>query len=205
MIGKTAVIFGFNTNVRVGKRSFHVQTEDRGPNNPMIDTTVYLGGRVVHRRSQSYKKLLESPDTTGDILREWLEGQHRAIIDELRAGTPKLDAPAEARTDQPSGVQAQLLNPASWYASGTATLKIEVRSRPADQPVADAQVEVIIQGAQGPVAFAGKTDRSGRVELIFPLPRLGPGGAELVIRATASSGEDEIRYSFRPKAKPHVA
>ena len=45
---------GFNTDVRVGDQVFHVQTEDRGPSHPVIDTTVYQNGRVLHRRSSNY-------------------------------------------------------------------------------------------------------------------------------------------------------
>ena len=48
---------GFNTDVRVGGRSYHVQTEDRGAHHLKIDTAVYVGGRVVHKHSTSYSEL----------------------------------------------------------------------------------------------------------------------------------------------------
>jgi len=31
---------GFNTDIKVGEQVFHVQTEDRGPAHPIIDTAV---------------------------------------------------------------------------------------------------------------------------------------------------------------------
>ena len=49
--------FGFNSNVRVGSDTFHVQTEDRGPSHPFLDTVVYLSGRVVYKRSASYEAI----------------------------------------------------------------------------------------------------------------------------------------------------
>ena len=88
-----------------------------------------------------------------------------------------------------------MLNPASWYAAGTATLKIDVKSKATNQPLADAMLLVMIQSPQGPITFAAKSDSKGRVELVFPLPRMGPGGADLIIKA---AGEDEIKYSLKP-------
>ena len=41
--------FGFNSNVRVGEIVYHVQTEQRGKDAAVIDTVVYLSGRVIHR------------------------------------------------------------------------------------------------------------------------------------------------------------
>ncbi|HTU34181.1 MAG TPA: hypothetical protein VMF66_10305 [Candidatus Acidoferrum sp.] len=77
---------GFNTDVRVGKRVYHVQTEDRGPNRPVIDTMVYQNGRVVHRRNCSYKHFAESVEFTPEGLRERVEEQHRCVIEDLRSG-----------------------------------------------------------------------------------------------------------------------
>jgi len=51
--------FGFNSNVRVGDAVYHVQTEDRGPSHPFLDTVVYVAGRVVHKRSSSYQDLTD--------------------------------------------------------------------------------------------------------------------------------------------------
>ncbi len=46
--------FGFNSNVRAGESLYHVQTEDRGPSHPFLDTVVYEAGRVIYKRSTSY-------------------------------------------------------------------------------------------------------------------------------------------------------
>ncbi len=196
------MIFGFNTDLRVGKAVYHVQTEDRGDVNPVIDTTVYSKGRVLHRRVNSYKEFRESPEFNPTALRERLEVQHRAIIDELRSGALLLEAPPAASTPALAGIQVQLLNPGSWLAAGTATLKIVVKSKENGEGVGEAAIHVTVTGAKGPVEFAGKTDGAGHAELSFPLPRMGPGGTDLLIRAKSSTGEDEIRYSLKPKARP---
>ncbi len=210
--------FGFNTDIQVGSLVLHVQTEDRGKRNPMLDTTVYAGGRVLHRRKRSYAEHLNDPDFNDEVLRKWLEEQHRTVIDELRSGAlavsmpepppppaPEQRPPAPAPTvhvPAPKGIQVQLANPASWLKAGSATLVIEVRSRMLRQPVENAQIEVAFEGAQQAVLFMAITDQQGRAELSFPMPHLGSGGADLVIRASSPGGEDEIRYSLRAKNRP---
>ena len=52
------MLFGHNTDVKVGESVYHVQTEDRGTANALIDTTVYCRGRVLHRRTNNYIDLL---------------------------------------------------------------------------------------------------------------------------------------------------
>ncbi|MBI3405003.1 MAG: hypothetical protein HY046_06055 [Acidobacteria bacterium] len=210
------MIFGFNTDIKVGKIVYHVQTEDRGQTNPVIDTTVYVGGRVVHKRATSYKKLFESPDFSKDILRQCLEEQHRGIIDELRSGTLKVDLPAPppraanapAQPVSPGaqgGIHVQLLNPASWLAAGTATLKVEVKNSTSFEAIPNVRVMAKMEGISGQVNFSALTDHEGHAEIVFPLPRMGPGGSELIIHATGMAGDDEIKYSLKPKAKPATA
>jgi hypothetical protein len=77
---------------------------------------------------------------------------------------------------------------------------VEVKSRDPERPIADATVEVSFEGAPRPFVFKTSTDANGRAEIGFPLPKFGPSGACLVIRASASGGQDEIRYSLRPKS-----
>ncbi|MBI3668583.1 MAG: hypothetical protein HY237_02210 [Acidobacteria bacterium] len=198
------VNLGFNSNVRLGNAVYHVQTEDRGREHPFIDTTVYDQGRVVHRRTTTYQDLLALGRGGEAALQQRVERQHREVVEELRVGVLKLAAPtsatARARAAKP-GIAVQLLNPASWLAGGAANSQIEVRSRDTNQPVANVNIEVMLEGAQGPARFAAFTDPQGCAELNFPLPRLGPGGAALVIRAWGPGGEDEIRYQLRPKAR----
>ena len=241
------MIFGFNTEVRIGNNVFHVQTEDHGAQKHQLETTVYLGGRLVHRRKVSYEELLESPNFSETEVRSKLEEQHRGVIEELRSGaltfeappaSPKAGAkpavrpaakpatapapaaparppasptvissprkaapapPAPAASAAAPGGAAQLLNPASWYASGTASLKIDVKSKASNEPLAEAMLLVMIQSPTGPITFAAKSDARGRVELVFPLPKMGPAGADVIIKTPGS--DDEVRYSLKPTSE----
>ena len=216
--------FGFNTDIQVGDLVLHVQTEDRGKRNPVLDTTVYVAGRVLHRRKRNYSEHLNDPGFNDEVLGKWLEEQHRTVIEELRSGVLVVSLPApppapaaptpppaaapvppQAHAPAPKGIQVQLTNPASWLKAGSAMLIIEVHSRLLRQPAEDVQIEVTFEGAQHPVMFMATTDRQGRAELSFPMPHLGSGGADLVIRASSPGGEDEIRYSLRARTKPPTA
>jgi cytidylate kinase len=63
------MVFGHNSNVKVGMHTFHVQTEDRGVNHALIDTTVYYRGRVLHRRTNNYFDLLPMNEDREEALR----------------------------------------------------------------------------------------------------------------------------------------
>lgn len=199
--------FGFHSDVRLASQVCHVQTEEHGPARPIIDTVVYLGGRVLHRRSNSYEDLAHSPDFSEEALRRRVEEQHRAVIKALRAGLIALDSgDRAARSGSPaSGIQVQLLNPTSWLVAGMVTLDIAVFLRTDLRRLVGADLLVTLQGTHGPIRFAGKSDGQGRAQLVFPMPRLGPGGTELVIRASAEGEEDEVRYTLRSRVKSPAA
>src|SRR5271166_1727832 len=103
---------GFNSDVHIGADVFHVQTEDRGPLHPFIDTAVYHKGHVLHRRSTGYDDWIVSPDFTPEKLQHRVAEQHRAVIEELRSGA--LNGKIARATEQEaevSGIEAELLNP----------------------------------------------------------------------------------------------
>jgi hypothetical protein len=192
--------FSFNSDVTVGAHTCHVQTEERGIAHPVIETVVYLRGCVLHRRAASYEDLLGG-EYSEAVIRERVEEQHRSVIEELRSGVLTIPAADLAAAASAGGIQVHLLNPASWVAAGKATLEIEVISRADGRPVAEARLEVLLEGAQPALHIEGQSDAQGRAQIAFPLPALGSGGAELIIRAMANSAEDQIRYALRPKRK----
>src|ERR1019366_3000946 len=74
--------FGFNSNVRTGDTLYHVQTEDRAPSHPYLDTVVYEAGRVIYKRSTSYEDFANAAKA-GDLskqLHERLAQQHHEVI-----------------------------------------------------------------------------------------------------------------------------
>lgn len=190
---------GFNTNVRVGDRLFHVQTEDRGSLHAKIDTAVYVEGRVVHRHSSPYAR----PDGPSG---EQVEEQHRGVIESLRAGSIAFDDVAASHkvpaANLAGGISVTLLNARSWRSAGHADLQVEVRGRgDGAAPISGAGVEASFDGATPPQTHHAETDSAGRAQIRFRWPGAGIGGTTLVIRAVAPAGEDEIRFNLRAKPR----
>ena len=194
-------IFGFNTDVKVGSLVFHVQTEDRGANNPVLDTTIYHKGRVLAKRGTSYRDFMSSPDFSESELKSMLEQQHKKLLEEVRSGTlPEMAELSEQLKG--GGIAVQLLNPGSFLKGTTATLELVVSRRSDQKAVRGAMVRVLVNtGAGQSTKFEVDTDSQGKATLQFPLPPLGPAGAELVIQAMAAGGQHEIKYNLRPRPK----
>jgi hypothetical protein len=76
---------GFNTNIRHRGVLFHVQSEDSGRAHPHIITHLYHGGTIVFSEKSSYASRV-SESNLEDVVRELMEGQHKAVLQRLRAG-----------------------------------------------------------------------------------------------------------------------
>jgi len=92
------MVFGHNTNIKLGSVTYHVQTENRGATLALIDTTVYFCGRVLHRRTNNYYDLLPLNDDSEQALKLRLDEQHRTVLEEMRNGTLDLALPPAALT-----------------------------------------------------------------------------------------------------------
>jgi hypothetical protein len=196
---------GFNTDVRVGEQVYHVQTEDRGPHHPSIDTTIYDQGRVLHRRSSSYAELVGSAEFGDESLRQRVAHQHRSVIDDLRSGALAAELAGAAQPEAAAGIQVELLNPQSWLSAGTVSLDLEILRRTDREPQIGVRVDAMIEGSLGNIRHEGITDDRGRVRIQFPLPPLGKDDLTLVIHATGEAGKDSIRFAMRSRQKPSPA
>jgi hypothetical protein len=187
---------GFNSNVEVEGAVYHVQTEDRGLQHPFVDTVVLSGGRVVYRRTVGYQDLLSAGAMDEAALGARIEQQHQEILEGVRDGSLPLEE------SQPAAIAVRLCNPTSWLVDGQVSLEVEVRLRPERRPVAGADVQVSIEGAdKGQTSlFASQTGADGRARLGFRMPRLAdhPNPA-LIIRVRAAGAEDHLRYRLKPK------
>lgn len=193
---------GFNTDVQAGDRTFHVQTEDRGPANPLIDTTVYQNGRVVLRRASNYAHFAESPEFNAQELHERVEEHHRALIEDLRTGLLDTEIAAAAKEEAVrGGIQVQLLNPESWLSAGNVSLDLQILRRADRQPESGARVEATIEGALQDRRHLGTSDNQGRLKIEFPMPQLGKGNLALVILAENEASKDEVRFAMRSRSK----
>lgn len=77
------MIFGFNTDVPVQDATYHVQTEDRGPRNPVIESIIYVGGKILGKKRTPYDPDSLSKEQIEDAVRH----QHKELTESIRNGT----------------------------------------------------------------------------------------------------------------------
>jgi hypothetical protein len=79
------MIFGFNTDVKIGDVVYHVQSEARHKD-LLLETQVFVKGRCIGKCATPYveDRALESAE---ESLQYALRAQHRRIVDSLRQGT----------------------------------------------------------------------------------------------------------------------
>ncbi len=80
------MITGFNTDIKHGDRVFHVQTEDRGAGNPIVESLVYVGGQILLSKRSPYADLITDGKVDEPAVRQLMDLQHRRIIEAIRRG-----------------------------------------------------------------------------------------------------------------------
>ena len=79
------MIVGFNTDVKYSNEVFHIQTEDKGKNNPIVETLVYQHGEILLSRRAGYSHLKSKPDLRKRI-KIMMKTQHEEVIKDLKVG-----------------------------------------------------------------------------------------------------------------------
>jgi hypothetical protein len=82
----SAVITGFNTDVEYDGKVYHVQTEDKGVDTPVIVSLVYQGGTILASKRSPYDDLLKDGIVDEKALAERLSKQHKLICAAIKAG-----------------------------------------------------------------------------------------------------------------------
>jgi hypothetical protein len=210
------MIFGHNTNVSVGAHKYHVQTEDAGASSALIDTTVYAGGRVLHRRTNNYLDLLPLNADSEKALKLRVDEQHRQVLEEIRTGALCLPPPTPAPTKSPpsqaaikspvppASLSIVLLNPKTWLAGKRVTLQLRVTD-PQGHAVAGAKITASVSGAAEPAIFFTESAATGEAHLAFDMPRLNDPNATLLIEATRGPAKAHLRFQLRARPRVPVA
>jgi len=96
------VITGFNTDIEHDGVIYHVQTEDKGLDSPIILSLVYCGGTILASKRSPYQDLI-AEGFSDELLAERLKRQHRLICAAIHSGrindlTKMSGRPKDART-----------------------------------------------------------------------------------------------------------
>jgi hypothetical protein len=79
------MLVGFNTNISYKDKTYHVQTEDGGKNNPLVVTLLYYQGAILASRKTDYSQLLDAPDFKEKVTK-LMKIQHKGMIRDLLTG-----------------------------------------------------------------------------------------------------------------------
>jgi hypothetical protein len=209
-VANTRMLFGHNSNVKAGDTTFHVQTEDRGTTNALIDTTVYFRGRVLHRRTNNYFDLLPLNADSERALKQRLDEQHRSVVEELRTGALHLALPQDekdsalaAAPDSPAAHKVlllELINAKTWLSGKRALLQVAVRNQ-TNQAVEGARVTARVDGAAEISEHSSETGPFGHAQFEFDMPRLAGADPALLIEALHGNARGQLRFQLRTKPR----
>jgi hypothetical protein len=79
------VITGFNTDIPYEGVTYHVQTEDKGLDTPLILSLVYVGGTIIASKRTPYADLISKGFDVA-VLTERLQRQHKLICAAIKSG-----------------------------------------------------------------------------------------------------------------------
>lgn len=213
------MITGINQDVSYKGRVYHVQTEDRGLSNPIIETLIYVKGEILSSHRTQYGELLKNNYDEKRIAKI-LEQQHRRIVVDIKLG--KFDSEPGPKTlgegivstkslDQviidylsansekgEKELEIEVLEQTEFYFGEPSAVKILVAL--GSNPIQNAQVSVKIRFAGGEEIqlSQGKTDVNGVSLCRFSIP-LSSASALIVIDVASQIGSKQIRSLARKK------
>lgn len=123
----STVITGFNTDVQHEGVTYHVQTEDKGLDTPLILSLVYVGGAILASKRTPYEDLIKS-GFDEKVLTERLQRQHKLICAAIKSGRVEDLKRMGDRDAQPAAVRSE--EPSSTEVNGSKGRAEKVAPRP---------------------------------------------------------------------------
>jgi len=145
------VITGFNTDIPFGGVTYHVQTEDKGLDTPLILSLVYVGGAIIAAKRTPYEDLLAAGFDEKELT-ERLQRQHKLICAAVKAGRIE-----ELKRMSGANGEASAKEEGGTAANGAGKAAGSRRRKTPAQPRAEAGASAESKAAEGK-AVEGKTD-----------------------------------------------
>lgn len=100
------MIIGYNIDIKIDNKVYHVQTEDLGRSNPHILTLLYQSGAIIYSKKTNYAQILGNNPTDSQI-QQLMQQQHQQIIEALKTGKFTQQKPSDKQ--KPREFAADLL------------------------------------------------------------------------------------------------
>ena len=214
------MITGFNTDVDYEGRVFHVQTEDKGRENPVVESLVYSGGEIVASRRASYAELARSDVYSEAEVLKRMEAQHQVLIRDIRNGRFDPEGPRPFGSEIVSnrsldevildflaqGATVERLrlevDPTAPLEEGTApSVRFRVLAETSGLPLAGAKVAVKVISTldRARDLFAGETNAEGWVDATLDLLLVPDGNSALLCQAQLGDSSAEVQHLVRKR------
>lgn len=141
------MIIGFNTDIEHDGVVYHVQTEDKGVNSPLILSLVYSGGTILASKRSPYEDLIAA-GFNEEVLAERLKRQHRLICAAINAG----------RLEELKRMSARDVSAPSGPALPADEVEKPPQAPPADEPIVESEHSLTEKPAEEAVIVRGKKD-----------------------------------------------
>ena len=207
------MITGHNTDVEYNGKVYHVQTEDKGVKNPVIESLIYVKGKILGAKKISYADILERGGSEKEIL-ERLEAQHKRMMLDVKGGKYAPGGPPPFGESLISNrsldevvlqylrslkgsekMEIAIPDPPPLVFGERVALEIHVQTSLTSKPLRGVAVSVrLSHPSKGDTElFHGETGKSGVVEAEFEIPPYEAGDAVLIVEATSNSGQEQTR------------
>jgi hypothetical protein len=194
------MITGYNQDVTYKGKVYHVQTEDRGETNPVIETLIYVGGEILSSLKTPYKELLDKGGQESDIS-ALLEKQHRKVVVDIKLGKHAQDPPKpfgeglvsgksldevilDYLTNEAEGekMRVSILEQSQMTAGEMGSFRIRALYDISEVPVdkASAAVKLVTAEGSNKELFKGETNHEGLCNATFAIPPVS-GNAAIVL------------------------
>ena len=199
------MISGYNTDIEYEGTVYHVQTEDKGLDVPMILSLVYTGGEILASKRSSYEDLIAA-GFDESILADRLHRQHKLLCAAILAGRiedlkqmseRESAARAAARSSASARIKDELASKAKQRSDNEDLLDIPIGadSSKVDQINAPAETIAIPASAIArevvPDLSVDEADEKEALAIKLMDEKPLRGGERVMLRVLVSNGENE--------------
>lgn len=212
------MITGHNTDVEYAGRVYHVQTEDKGRSNPVIESLVYSRGEILDSRRTPYAEAIKDAYEEKAVIR-LMEQQHRRMVREVRNGRYDPEGPkpfgyniiSNRTLDEVvvewlasdcggEGLTLELSDELTFFDKSEVAVAISVRAGGEGEPIEGAilGVRLLDPRRKSAKVFEGKTGAEGSVEAKFLIPDLAGAEGALVFQVRHGDRAAELTRPVLP-------
>ena len=189
------MIFGFNTDTKVGDTVYHVQSEAR-QNDLLLQTQVFVRGQCIGKRAASYADQASHPGFTDEQMHELLKTQHRTVLEAVRGGKMEglVGHNLEIQDTDGQGLAIRWVNSDAVLADSAVVMKFVVTDNGAAVEGRQRASRLALS-SDAPVYAQTSTDSSGTAEMKLVLD--GTATQETASLVQAQHGEKSAPRKFR--------